>query len=182
MKNSKYIFTLIGLFFLFSCGNELKKTESEPEIVEVNTTEKKVYTAANSEATFKDPKVGAVYENYIQLKTALVNSNASNTATAGASLLTAFKNVEADQVVLEATQTISASDDVEAQRVAFVTVTNAVEKMLDGALESGVIYKQFCPMAFDFEGGYWLSNSKQIYNPYFGDKMLRCGKVDSEIR
>jgi len=32
-------------------------------------------------------------------------------------------------------------------------------------------------MAFDGKGGYWLSNSKEIRNPYFGDIMLACGEV-----
>ena len=39
------------------------------------------------------------------------------------------------------------------------------------------MYKQFCPMAFNDQGGYWLSNSKEVRNPYFGDKMLKCGMV-----
>ena len=32
-------------------------------------------------------------------------------------------------------------------------------------------------MAFNNTGAYWLSNSKEIYNPYFGDMMLNCGRV-----
>ncbi|MBT7306171.1 MAG: DUF3347 domain-containing protein, partial [Bacteroidetes bacterium] len=26
-----------------------------------------------------------------------------------------------------------------------------------------------------------LSNSKEIRNPFFGDKMLKCGRIDKEI-
>ena len=50
------------------------------------------------------------------------------------------------------------------------------------ALQSGTIYKQYCPMAFNNEGAYWLSESKDIMNPYFGDRMLKCGRVDAEIQ
>jgi hypothetical protein len=32
-------------------------------------------------------------------------------------------------------------------------------------------------MAFNNTGGFWLSDSKTIRNPYFGDKMLTCGQV-----
>jgi hypothetical protein len=36
-------------------------------------------------------------------------------------------------------------------------------------------------MAFNNTGGYWLSNSKEIRNPFFGDKMLKCGRIEKEI-
>jgi Cu(I)/Ag(I) efflux system membrane fusion protein len=36
-------------------------------------------------------------------------------------------------------------------------------------------------MAFDFDGAEWLSDSDQIRNPYFGDKMLTCGSVEDTI-
>jgi Cu(I)/Ag(I) efflux system membrane fusion protein len=39
------------------------------------------------------------------------------------------------------------------------------------------LYVQHCPMADNNEGGYWLSRDKDIQNPYFGSKMLRCGSV-----
>ncbi|MFT4674108.1 MAG: hypothetical protein ACI9R6_001009, partial [Saprospiraceae bacterium] len=34
---------------------------------------------------------------------------------------------------------------------------------------------------FNNTGGYWLSNSKEIRNPYFGSKMLKCGRIDKEF-
>jgi hypothetical protein len=181
MKKYILAISVLGIFFITSCGNDAKKA-SELEVVEVNTAEKVTYSAATTEATFNDPKIATVYEEYIQLKTALVNTDAVATAAEASSLMIAFTNIDTEEEVLKAAQTIAEATDVEVQRKAFVVVTDAVEKMLDGAITSGVIYKQFCPMAFDFEGAYWLSNSKQISNPYFGDKMLRCGKVDSEIK
>ena len=42
-------------------------------------------------------------------------------------------------------------------------------------------YRQFCPMAFDFKGAFWLSDSEEILNPYFGEEMLTCGNVDVEL-
>ena len=41
---------------------------------------------------------------------------------------------------------------------------------------------QYCPMANNDQGGYWLSNSEQIRNPYFGDKMLKCGEVKEVLK
>jgi len=36
-------------------------------------------------------------------------------------------------------------------------------------------------MAFDNKGAYWLSNEAAIRNPYFGDEMLECGKVEDSV-
>jgi hypothetical protein len=49
-------------------------------------------------------------------------------------------------------------------------------------LSMGSIYVEYCPMANDNEGAYWLSNEKQIKNPYFGDAMLKCGSVKETIQ
>lgn len=182
MKKHIALFLAIGTLSFISCTNSTKKTEKDPEIVVVDVSEKQTYIAAKAEVKFKDPKVATVYQIYIDLKTALVNSNAISTAEEAGHLKIALTEVGADENVLIAVQSITESTDVEDQRVEFVLITETVENMLDGAIESGVVYKQYCPMAFDFKGGYWLSNSIEINNPYFGDKMLRCGKVTSEIR
>lgn len=41
----------------------------------------------------------------------------------------------------------------------------------------GVVYRQYCPMAFNDEGGYWLSDNDQIENPYLPETMLGCGEI-----
>jgi hypothetical protein len=40
-----------------------------------------------------------------------------------------------------------------------------------------VAYYQFCPMAFNDQGAYWLSRESDIKNPYFGSTMLTCGET-----
>jgi hypothetical protein len=37
-------------------------------------------------------------------------------------------------------------------------------------------YYQRCPMANDNKGAYWISQEKEIRNPYYGEKMLKCGE------
>ncbi len=43
------------------------------------------------------------------------------------------------------------------------------------------LYSQFCPMADNNKGGFWLSLEEEIQNPYFGDAMLTCGSVEQII-
>jgi hypothetical protein len=56
---------------------------------------------------------------------------------------------------------------------------------LAGAAEhfgvEGVVYVQHCPMAFNNQGGSWLSREEQIANPYLPATMLRCGRVIGRV-
>lgn len=47
--------------------------------------------------------------------------------------------------------------------------------------EQSTVFVQFCPMADDDSGAYWLSENEEILNPYFGDQMLNCGLVKYKV-
>ena len=49
-------------------------------------------------------------------------------------------------------------------------------------LENTTAYFQYCPMANNDKGAYWLSSKKDILNPYFGDAMLTCGETKETIK
>ena len=42
-------------------------------------------------------------------------------------------------------------------------------------------YVQFCPMANNDKGAFWLSKENKVINPYFGASMLKCGEVKETI-
>lgn len=180
MKKFAILASLFALAITVSCADDKKKTE--PEVKTVDTSAEKAQdTPMKSDINFKDDAMAKVFNQYIDLKTALVNTDAATASNAASNLMTAFANVGVDEAPMKAAQNIVESDDIEAQRTAFVAVTTEVEKLLAGALDEGTIYKQYCPMAFDNTGAYWLSESKEIRNPYFGDKMLKCGRIDAQI-
>ncbi len=45
-----------------------------------------------------------------------------------------------------------------------------------------VLFIQHCPMANSDKGADWISNSKEIRNPYFGEDMIGCGEVKQVIK
>ena len=47
---------------------------------------------------------------------------------------------------------------------------------------SKTVYKIFCPMYNDNKGAFWLSDSREVKNPYYGKKMASCGEVQEEIK
>ncbi len=75
-------------------------------------------------------------------------------------------------------------DGIEMKRSHFSIVSNELTKAVEkfGVKTSSTVYLEFCPMAFDNEGAYWLSDTKEIKNPYFGDKMMTCGEVKKEFK
>lgn len=43
-------------------------------------------------------------------------------------------------------------------------------------------YVQFCPMANNDKGAFWLSKENKVVNPYFGASMIKCGEVKETIK
>ncbi|WP_417871084.1 DUF3347 domain-containing protein, partial [Winogradskyella sp.] len=76
---------------------------------------------------------------------------------------------------------ISETSDIKSQRDHFKHLSSHLIKAVQifGVNEKG--YGEFCPMADNNNGAYWLSKEEQILNPYFGDAMLKCGEVKQTI-
>ena len=183
MKTTLRLLALAVLVTFTACKNDTK--EHTPETVEVTSGDE--VTQENSkkptigEVAFNDPKMAVVFREYLGLKDALVGSNPAKAGASASRLMTAFANIGVEDNVLKAAQNVLDAKNIEEQRTAFVAVTTEVEAMLQGEIASGTVYKQYCPMAFNNTGASWLSASSDIMNPYFGDKMLRCGRVEAKI-
>lgn len=137
------------------------------------------------------PYLQPVYDAYFALKDALVNGDASIASSNGSSLLAALKAVDMSKLANEEhaqwmkTQSalitdaehISTTKDILKQRESFITLsTNMYSLMKTSKLETPV-YFQHCPMANDGKGADWLSKESGIKNPYYGSRMLTCGKT-----
>ncbi len=78
---------------------------------------------------------------------------------------------------------IKAYNDIEQQRLAYADFNDVLYSAVKMFGTQGeTIYYQFCPMARDGEGAYWLSPGKKIKNPYFGSDMLTCGETKETLK
>ena len=78
----------------------------------------------------------------------------------------------------QATAKIKGAKDIGAARTQFSNLSASIIQLAETyPLSQQVVYKDYCPMAFDNKGGYWLSETEDIRNPYFGASMLSCGEV-----
>ncbi|PZD79390.1 DUF3347 domain-containing protein [Mesonia sp. K7] len=135
-----------------------------------------------------------VLNDYFNLKDALVaddNAKAKNLGGTLAKSLKAFdtskysddKQSELKDIIEDATEHAEhiSESDIAHQREHFKVLSKDMVDMVEITGTSMTIYQQYCPMYDNNKGGAWLSMNKEIRNPYFGDKMLKCGKVQREI-
>jgi hypothetical protein len=146
-------------------------------------TENKIATNFNYEGevpVFADAKVNSVYQHYIHLKTALVNNNLEEAEKGSEMLAKAIKDAK---LTSKGILPMVEAKDIKAKRAALDVLSLELTDILKKSkIESGVVYKQFCPMANGGKGGYWLANEAKIQNPYYGKMMMGCGSVKEEIK
>ena len=132
--------------------------------------------------SFKDAKLNTVYTQYIALKDALVASKASEAKQKAATLQKSLADIQNGKKASEQAAIIASATDLVRQRNAFSLLSNEMKTLVKGNVASGALYLEYCPMANNNTGAYWLSNEKKIMNPYFGDEMLQCGSVKETIQ
>jgi Cu(I)/Ag(I) efflux system membrane fusion protein len=80
-----------------------------------------------------------------------------------------------EKTIKKSSQTLAQAKDIEAARIQLQVLTEPVATALKlfGSRKT-TVYRFHCPMAFDNKGAYWLQNSSETRNPYFGSAMLTC--------
>lgn len=75
------------------------------------------------------------------------------------------------------TKELRQATDIDAARHAFEHLSSGLINATRRFEVSAGVFEFHCPMAFDDQGAGWLQTTNAIRNPYFGAKMLRCGKL-----
>lgn len=127
---------------------------------------------------------------YYGVKDALVATDAVKAKTSATALVSALAGLNetklsaADKKALATAKTnaaaIAKATDVDVQRDQFEGLSASMIALAK-ATKPAKTYVQFCPMAADGKGAFWLSGQKEIKNPYYGSKMLKCGSVKEKI-
>lgn len=125
----------------------------------------------------KEKETAGDLDHYFAIKDALVKTDAIASAQAAKSYLAVNTNAS----LKTSLQMISGSLDVDYQRKAFEQLSKDLYQFVKTNDIGITIYKQYCPMAFNYKGAYWLAKEQRVNNPYFGDLMLHCGHVDEVI-
>ncbi len=141
-------------------------------------------------------KLNLVFEAYLSLKDALVSGDNKAANSYSSSLLTAVKNVDGSMLEQETGAFWEERKSVlkkyakiclDAQTIAdkrntLLSLSQPLIQLAE-AYGPGVnkLYIEYCPMANMSNGGFWLSRTKKIENPFMGNTMISCGEVKREI-
>lgn len=204
MKNSIYA-VAFAILFLGACKSDPKQAESnEMKSNEMHTGTDNHDHSSLDETMQEDKTMGAttqksgltsaIIDGYLSLKNALVNEDSEKAAEGGKMMLTAFSNFEMGKLTdLQHTKYMeiakSAKEHVEHivknpidhQREHFEDLSKDVNELIALVGTDKTLYQDFCPMASNNKGAMWLSETKEINNPYFGSRMLKCGSVQKQI-
>lgn len=138
-----------------------------------------------------------VFAASLMLKEALVSSDSAKASTSISEIKNAISKVDMtllkDEALMDwmsylktlntSAEVIGNTTDLSAQRKAFASFSDALYKSIKlFGLGSMMAYYTYCPMANNKTGAYWMSESKQIRNPYMGAQMLTCGKVKETLQ
>ncbi|GGK18587.1 hypothetical protein GCM10007962_10940 [Yeosuana aromativorans] len=141
-------------------------------------------------STQKNAATAPIIDAYLQIKNGLVADNKDNAAKGGTALLAAFSNFEMSQLneeqhtaymdivedAKEHAEHISESP-LEHQREHFETLSTDISDLVTLLGTNKTLYLDYCPM----KKTNWLSETKEIKNPFFGSKMITCGNVKKKI-
>ena len=139
----------------------------------------------------------AFYEAYLKMNEAFIATDAAKVGAEAKNTSKVLATVQMEllkgdthmawmdqlNVMKPSLQKIGNSGDIAEQRLEYATFNQAFYKSLKMfGLDNETAYYQYCPMANNDQGAFWLSKTKEIRNPYFGDMMLSCGETRETIK
>ena len=150
----------------------------------------------NSAQQFRK-QLTSVYDEYLDLKDALFASDLKKCKSAVGTIKKLLDDVDMTLLKGEAhvqwmkslgdiksgLNGIDQSSTLDSARESFAGLSSSLAAAIKSfGLADRTAYYQFCPMANGNKGAYWLSQFKEIKNPYMGSKMPTCGSTEEIIK
>ena len=209
MKKVIFIFT-IGVLSLTACHTETKHSEGEHQHGKIEKTQEgsdednhREHQHGNSEEKVdrniqtskkKNSSTTAIINGYLQIKNGLIADDKRTAAIGGSSLLSAFSEFDMTKLSEEQHKEYmeiyeNAKEQAEHivkspldhQREHFEVLSNDINDLITLLGTEKTLYQDFCPMVNGGKGAIWLSEKEEIKNPFYGNKMLTCGKIQKQI-
>lgn len=199
MSKINLTISLIVIMVIQSCNAQTKS--SQTAVINVVTT--KTISIVKTDTVIAVPviietvnPIADVYSSYIGLKNWLTKDNGDSAAAYSKKLFASINDLKTGSLsttqnsiwikykdkLSYAAEHIKETKDLEHQREHFVSLSkNMYEVVKAFNTNSDAIYYQYCPMANEGKGAYWISENSKIINPYFGGKMLSCGSTKGTI-
>ena len=196
---------------VFMVAETVVKTEAAPKTEVVKTTEttskpdahaghdmSKMQNTEGVKTLDLKAQFAPVLTTYYELKNALVADNGALAATKGKAMKLALRKIDmtnwtakqrsfyeplSKKLDTDAEHIGDNAGKIDHQREHFMTLSKNMSEVIKTLkINSETTYLQFCPMANDGKGAYWLSKEDKVKNPYYGKSMLTCGSVKETLK
>jgi hypothetical protein len=209
MKKTIFSFFILSALSFGACNNAAENTHEAHETAESVTADTTAHVSTSDVAEVKAiaatftvvdgqvlASVKSIVDAYLMVKNALVADNAADAAKAAAGITSALKGLDKSLLTADQKMVFDAAEaglktgaaelekqpaDIAAQRTHFYTLSQGVYELAKAFGAGRPLYHDHCPMARDNQGALWISELKDVKNPYFGADMLTCGTVEEVI-
>jgi hypothetical protein len=181
------------------CGMELTEPVSEIPTAAKTTTlvtpeaiTKPVASSSSSSFTIDN-----IISSYLKLKNVLVKDDAKAAANLSKSIVATLNDANPNSLdaklkkkyndiaadAKEHAQHIgNSAGKIDHQREHFALLSKDVNDLIKTFGTKQKLYQDYCPMYDEGKSGYWISETKEIKNPYYGSEMLSCGRIEKTIQ
>ena len=118
----------------------------------------------------QNEQMDTIVAGYLQVKDALVQTNAEAAGEAAKTLASLAGDLEGDgwSDINKVANELAKQTDVRRQREQFQQLSETMYSLVKETGSSGAsLYRQYCPMAFDNAGAYWLAGEKVLFSFFF---------------
>ncbi len=201
-KSKVGILALFTAAILGACSGEKKESTEDHDAHHAEQAAKAEETANTDVKIFDgvDPavksQISGFLTDYFSLNQTLIEDNQDGAKAAAKKLSETVKKFDMSKLAGEqmsfyhtqeakingALVGIEKSADIEETRLELAPLSEAMYSLVKAYHASDAeLYYQFCPMARNNEGANWLSQTKEIVNPYMGQRMLKCGRTQETL-
>ena len=185
-----FLAVIIGAMTLSACNNSSDTSKESNKMNEAPASGEQTATASAS-------PVNGLLQDYLKMKNDLAKDDDKGAAEAGNKMLKQFNDFDksnlkeddkkafddiADDAKEHAEHIGANAGNIEHQREHFDMLSKDMYDLVKKFGAGEKIYVDFCPMYNNNKGATWLSETKEIENPYFGKKMNTCGEVKEELQ
>lgn len=193
MKQVLFLTAILGAIFSSCNDNSTAPGITTEKADTLSTTNQSPVTSANQTGA----EIKEVVSSYLTLKNALVGDNGNDAASAGKQLSDALNRLDQAKLTTEqrkifdevkedakehAEHISTNATKIAHQREHFETLSQDMYDFVKTAKSDQTLYKVHCPMYNKNKGAYWLSEVREVKNPYYGKEMLNCGSVVEEVK
>lgn len=187
------LMTAISIACLAACNDGPKQANTANN----DTTQS---APATSTETAQQPAASPVKEivnGYLQLKNALAKDNGNDAASAGNTMVAAFGQFDKSKLSADKTKFYEDiesdakehaehigknGNNIKHQREHFDMLSKDIYELVKTFGAGQQLYYDHCPMYNNNKGADWISEKKEISNPYLGKEMPTCGTVKEELK